>query len=174
MHGELVLTDRYPRVPMDRRVAAFAIDFVLTAIPSLLFGGATVIVFLLLWLGHRVFWVAANQGQSIGRWAVDTKVVNPRFRILPGLVPLLKREAITGVGAVLVLIGCINLSPTNGFLLIAPIPLLVDCGQAFVDRDRRRAFHDRVADTMMTQTQRGASLDIKVKQIIAVLRRRMK
>lgn len=174
MHGELILTDRYPRVPMERRVAAFALDFVVAALPSLLFGSAAIAVFLLVWFANRVVWATVNGGQSLGRWAVDTKVVNPRFHILPGLVTLLKREALTGCEAMLVLIGLINLSPTNGFLLIAPLPLLVDCGQAFVDREGRRAFHDRVAQTMVTQTQRGASLDIKVKQIIAVVRRRMK
>lgn len=175
MNGDLVLSERYPRVPMDRRVAAFAIDFGVTAIPSLLLGGGGYgVIFLILWLGLRVLLVTANQGQSLGRWAMDIKVVNPRFRIIPGVVPLLKREAITGLGCLLILVGLVNLSPTNGFLLVAPIPLLVDCGFAFIDREFRQAFHDRLAQTLITQTRRGYSLDIKVKQIIAVVRQRMK
>lgn len=175
MREEIVLTQRYPRVPMDRRVGAFAIDFAVAGLLSLLLGGGLyVIIFLILWMVLRVFLVTANQGQSLGRWAMDLKVVNPRFRIIPGVVPLLKREAFTGIGCALILVGIANFSPMNGFLLIAPIPLVVDCGFAFTDQEYRQAFHDRVAGTMMTQTRRGYSLDIKLKQIFAEARRRMK
>lgn len=174
MSSNLVLTQRYPKVPADRRVGAFAIDIAVAALPSLLLGNAYVFGFLLLWLVLRVLVVTANGGQSLGRWALDLKVVNPRFRIIPGIVPLLKREAITGVGCALILMGLVNLSPTNGFLLVAPIPLLVDCGFAIVDQDQQQAVHDRVAGTIVTQTRRGYSLDLKLKQLIAELRRRMK
>ncbi|MBF2028092.1 MAG: RDD family protein [Oscillatoriales cyanobacterium C42_A2020_001] len=176
MSGQLVLTQRYPNAPMDRRVGAFAIDVAVTALPSLLLGGGGlyILLFLALWFVSRVLVVTANQGQSLGRWAMDLKVVNPRFRIIPGIVPLMKREAITGIGCVLILIGLVNLSPTNGFLLIAPIPLLVDCSFAFTDSKYRQAFHDRLATTLITQTRRGYSLDLKFKKFIAQARHRMK
>ena len=175
MSGELVVSQRYPRVPMDRRIGAFAIDVAVAAIPSLILGSQLyILVFIVLWVILRVFVVTGNRGQSLGRWAMDIKVVNPRYRIIPGIVPLLKREAITGFGCLLILIGWVNLSPTNGFLLVAPIPLLVDCGFAFTDEDYRQAFHDRIAGTIVTQTRRGYSLDIKLKQIFALARRRMK
>jgi uncharacterized RDD family membrane protein YckC len=160
---------------MDRRVGAFAIDFATAALPSLLMGSTLYIpIFLILWFILRVFIVTQNYGQSLGRWAMDIKVVNPRFRVIPGLADLVKRESLTGVGCLLILIGLANLSPTNGFLLVAPIPLLVDCGFAFTDQDRQQAFHDRIARTIVTQSRRGYSLDIKLRQIFAQAKRRMK
>jgi len=176
MKGQLVLAQRYPNAPMGRRVGAFAIDVAIAALPSLLLGGGGLYIplFLALWVVLRVFVVTANHGQSLGRWAMDLKIVNPRFRIIPDTVPLLKRETITGIGCVLILIGLVNLSPTNGFLLVAPIPLLVDCSFAFTDPEHRQAFHDRVATTLITQTRRGYSLDLKLKYFIAEARRRMK
>jgi uncharacterized RDD family membrane protein YckC len=160
---------------MERRVAAFAIDFGAAALPSLLLGSSLYIpTFIILWAVLRVVWVVQNRGQSFGRWAMDMKVVNPRFRVIPSLVDLSKREAITGFGGLLILIGIATLSPTNGFLLVAPIPLLVDCSFAFTDRNNRQAFHDRVAYTIIVQSSRGYSLDIKIKQIFAEAKRRVK
>jgi len=50
----------------------------------------------------------------------------------------------------------------------------VDCGFAFVDNDFRQAFHDRIASTVVIQTRRGYSLDIKLKKIVAAASRRVK
>lgn len=175
MSGELNPTGRYVRVPMERRVAAFAIDFGVAALPSLLLGSSLYIpTFIILWAVLRVFLVVQNRGQSIGRWAMDMKLVNPRFRVIPSLVDLGKREAMTGFGGLLILIGLATLSPTNGFLLVAPVPLLVDCSFAFTDTNNRQAFHDRVARTIIVQSGRGYSLDIKIKQIFAEAKRRVK
>jgi uncharacterized RDD family membrane protein YckC len=160
---------------MDRRMAAFAIDFGAASLVSLLIGGSLYIpVYLVVWFLLRVLVVARNQGQSLGRWAMDIKVVNPRFRITPGLVDLTKREAIAGLGSLLVLIGLVMLSPTNGWILITPFPLLADCGVAFSDTELRQAFHDRIAGTILTQTRRGYSLDIKIKKLFAQVKHRMK
>lgn len=175
MNSELVVTQRFPRVPMERRVAAFAIDFGVASLLSLLGGrGGYILLFILAWFGLRVIAVAKNQGQSLGRWAMDMKIVDPKYRAIPGLLTLTKREALTGMGSLLALIGLVNLSPTNGFILLAPIPLLVDCGFAFMDTDYRQAYHDRLARTVIVQTRRGYSLDIKVKKLFAQAKRRVK
>ncbi|MGI0488011.1 RDD family protein [Pantanalinema rosaneae CENA516] len=173
--GELVLVPRFPRVPLPRRIAAFAIDVVVIGLLSLLLGQQFYgVLFMLLWLGLRVLVVAKNKGQSLGRWALDMKVINPQYRAIPGLLELTKRETITGLGALLAWIGLVNLSPTNGLLLVLPIPLLVDCSFAFTDAEYRQAFHDRMAQTIVVQTRRGYSLDIKLRRLFAQAGRRMK
>lgn len=175
MSGELVGPRRLPRVPIERRVAAFAVDFGAAALLSAI-GGASLYIplFILVWFGLRVVVVLKNRGQSLGRWAFDMKVVDPNYRSIPTLKELCKREAITGLGALLLLIGLVNVSPTNGWILVTPIPLLADCGVAFADDEYRQAFHDRVARTVVAQTRRGYSLDLKVKKLIAQSRQRVK
>lgn len=166
---------RYVRVPFDRRIAAFAMDFGAVAMLSLFGGGGGyAVLFLLLWLGMRVFAVSMNQGQSLGRWAFDIKVVDPKHHAFPSLTALFKRELLTGVGSTLVVIGLANFSPANPWVLITPIPLLVDCGFAFADDAYRLAFHDQIARTMVVQTRRGYSLDLKIKQWLGQYRQRMK
>lgn len=175
MQGEQVPPRRYPRVPLDRRVAAFAIDFGLASVISLIAGSNLYIpVFILVWFGLRVVVVEQNKGQSLGRWAFDITVIDPYFAAIPGLKELAKREAIAGLGSLLVLMGLVNLSPTNGFILVAPIPLLIDCGFAFLDQEHRQSVHDRVSRTLVVQTRRGYSLDIKLKKLFAQRGQRMK
>ncbi len=160
---------------MSRRVAAFVVDFGAVSLLSSLAGSNLYIfLFLFFWLGLRVVIVQNNRGQSLGRWAFDTRLLDPKYGSTPGLLELFKREVITGVGCLLVLIGLVNLSPTNGFILIAPIPLLVDCGFAFTDLENRQAFHDRLCRTITVQTRRGYSLDIKLKKMFAQGNKRMK
>ncbi len=175
MSDDLGSPQRFPRVPNDRRVAAFAIDFGAASLFSTL-GGASAIIplFILSWYGLRVILVVKNQGQSLGRWALDMKVLDPKYRALPGLVELTKREALTGGGSLLLLLSIVSLSPTNGLILIAPIPLLLDCGLAFLDNDFRQAWHDRIARTVVIQTRRGYSLDIKLKKMFAQVGDRVK
>ncbi len=166
---------RFPRVPHDRRVAAFAIDF---GAASLLgsFGGANAVIplFIIAWYGLRVILVVKNHGQSLGSWALDIKVLDPRLRSVPGLLTLTQREAITGLGSLLIFLGLVNLSPANGFVLVAPLPLLVDYGFALTDNEFRQAWHDRITGTVVVQTRRGYSLDIKVKKIFAQVGNRVK
>ncbi|XGV98422.1 MAG: RDD family protein [Leptolyngbya sp. BL-A-14] len=175
MRSDLGGPRRFPRVPNDRRIAAFAIDFGAASLLSTL-GGANAVIplFVLSWYGLRVILVAKNHGQSLGRWALDMKVLDPQTRSLPGLLELTKRETLTGLGSLLVFLGLVNLNPTNGWILIAPIPLLIDCGLAFLDDEFRQAWHDRIAGTVVIQTRRGYSLDIKVKKIFAQLGDRVK
>jgi uncharacterized RDD family membrane protein YckC len=164
----------YVQVPMDRRVEAFIIDFVATAIISLSAGSAYIVMFLLTWLALRVIVVAVNRGQSLGRWAVNIKVVDPRQRRIPSLVELFQRELITGLAGLLVVMGLANFNPANAWVLFTPIPLLADCSLAFGDPDYRRAFHDRVVGTTMVQTRRGASFDLLLRDLFAEVRRRVK
>lgn len=175
MQGDPTPVRRFPRVPMERRVSAFLIDFGSVALFSAVGGpGLFVPLFLISWIGMRVILVSKNQGQSLGRWAMDIKVIHARYRGIPGLAELFKREALTGIGSLLVMIGLANLNPSTGWVLLTFIPLAIDCSFAFVDPDYQQAFHDRLARTAVSQTRRGYSLDIKVKKLFAQANRRMK
>lgn len=166
---------RIPKVPLERRIGAFAIDFGAASLFSIVGGGALYIPFFIItWYALRVVLVARNRGQSLGRWALDMKVIDPKYRSIPGLLELFKRESITGLGCLLLLIGIANLSPANAWILVTPVPVLADCGFAFADEEYRQAFHDRIARTVVAQTRRGYSLDIKLKKLFADIQDRVK
>jgi uncharacterized RDD family membrane protein YckC len=172
---------RLPKVPIERRAAAFVIDFMAVGVASWLFRGnalgislSQLIVFSLGWVGLRVFLVVRNQGQSLGRWALDMKLVDARFGKTPGLVELSKREGMVGFCALLVVIGFnIGLAHILSFLLLIS-PLAADCGLALSDSLYQQAFHDRWANTRVIATRRGWSLDLRVKKLLAQVSRRMK
>lgn len=157
---------RYPKVPIERRASAFLIDFVAVWLFSSFFAGPLQwLVFLVAWLGLRVILVERNQGQSLGRWALDMKILDARFKRIPGLLPLAKREGIVGFAALLAMIG-LNINFRNALsMLILVSPLLADCGFAFADEQLNQAFHDRVANTMIIPTRRGYSLDLRLKKL---------
>jgi uncharacterized RDD family membrane protein YckC len=165
---------RFPKVPIERRVAAFGIDFVgvwlvSSFVTSILFQS---LVFLVLWLVLRVVLVSSNQGQSLGRWALDIKVLDAKGKI-PGLSTLAKREGILGFCALLAMIG-LSIGLANGISLLLLIsPLAVECGVAFADPEAQQAFHDRIAKTVVIQTRRGFSLDLRLKRLFAQVRQRM-
>jgi uncharacterized RDD family membrane protein YckC len=172
---------RFPKVPIERRAAAFGIDFVAVWLLSSLVRANTpgfqlvqMLVFLLLWLGMRVVLVSSNQGQSLGRWALDMKVLDAKYSKIPGLLMLAKREGILGFCALLAMIG-LSIGMANGMsLLLLTAPLAADCGVAMADNDAQQAFHDRIAKTIVIQSRRGFSLDIRLKKLFAQVRRRMK
>ncbi|PPS40246.1 RDD family protein [Chroococcidiopsis sp. TS-821] len=163
---------RFPRVQMGRRAVAFAIDFLGVWLLSSLLGGrdrfswAQAIVFLLAWYGTRVFVVARNHGQSLGRWALDMKVLDVELGKVPSLQALVLRESIVGLGAMLAAIAFNNFFTSAGNILLL-LPLAIDCGMAFVDNTRSLAGHDRVARTIVASSLRGYSLDIKMKRFLA-------
>lgn len=165
---------RFPKVPIERRAAAFAIDFVgvwlvSSFVTNILFQA---LVFMLLWLGLRVVLVSRNHGQSLGSWALDMKVLDAKGR-MPGLLTLAKREGLLGFCALLAKIG-IGIGLTNGISLLLLIsPLAVDCGVALGDAESQQAFHDRIAKTFIIQTRRGFSLDLRLKKIVAQVRQRV-
>lgn len=172
-------TRRVPKVPFDRRAAAFAVDFLLVFLISWPFTANTVgfsisqlIVFFLAWVGLRVILVIKNQGQSLGRWLLDLKVVDTKFLKTPGLFELSKREGVAGFFALLAMMGLsvvIN-NALSSLLLLSP--LAADCGTAFADTQLRQALHDRLASTIVVPTRRGYSLDLRVKKLLAPLLRR--
>ena len=170
------LDRRYPRVPIKRRVGAFAIEFVGVWLVSSFFGFGSIlqgIVFFIAWFAMRVILVDKNQGQSLGRWAMDIKVIAPRFNKVPDLVTLSKREGILGFAAILAMYG-LQINFQNGLsMLLLFTPLLVDCALAMVDEELNQAFHDRLARTMMIQTKRGFSLDLRIKKIFGQIKRNM-
>ncbi|MGF1587936.1 MAG: RDD family protein [Pleurocapsa sp.] len=168
---------RYPKVPLDRRIGAFAIDFLSIWFISSFFASNLLIqwiVFLPAWLIMRVIIVEKNRGQSLGRWAFDIKVIDPRFNRLPDLLALSKREIILGSAAALAIAG-LQINVRNGLsMLLLLAPLLVDCSLALLDEANNLAFHDRVAGTFMVQTERGFSLDLRLKKIFGQIQRNMR
>lgn len=168
--------NRFPKVPIERRSAAFFIDFVTVWLVSSFVTNIVLqaLVFMLLWLGMRVVLVSSNQGQSLGRWALDMKVMDVKYNKIPGLLTLAKREGILGFCALLAMIG-LRIGLANSIsLLLLTAPLAADCGAAFADADAQQAFHDRIAQTLVIQTRRGFSLDIRLKKVVAQISRRMK
>lgn len=162
----------FPKVKLGRRGAAFLIDYWVVALLSSLGGDPNThgvewgqaLLFLLLWLGMRVILSTSNQGQSLGRWAFDIKVIDLRFGKTPLLQNLLKREAITGIGAALTAVGLSHLTPGHGAGMLLLLPLAIDCTIAKTDPFLRQTFHDRIAHTIVVATRRGFSLDIKMKK----------
>ncbi len=171
---------RFPRVQIWRRGVAFLIDFVSVWLIGSLLGGnrpgsqvAFVVVFILAWLSLRVLLVYRNQGQSLGWWALDMKVLDAQLGRVPGLQVLAKREAVTGFCALLVAIAMGSIV-TNAGAVILMVPLAIDCGIALSDSSGRQAFHDRIARTIVVSTRRGYSLDIKVKRLLDFVSHRVR
>lgn len=159
---------RFPKVPLERRAYAFLIDFVSVWLISSPFGNSEILqllVFIMVWLLLRVILVEKNKGQSLGRWCLDMKVIDGRFKRIPGITDLAKRESIIGVAAAIAMIGFkINFRNSISMLLLIS-PLLVDCGLALADEQFHQAFHDRFAGTLIIQTKRGFSLDLRLRRI---------
>lgn len=157
----------FPKVPMERRAGAFLIDFVTVWLVSSFAGGLQWLVFLVVWFALRVFLVEKNQGQSLGCWAMDLKILDLRYTRIPDLLPLAKREGIVGVAALLAMIG-LNINVRNALsMLLLTLPLLIDCAVAFTDEQFNQAFHDRIAQTVIIPSRRGFSLDIRFRKLLA-------
>ncbi|MEG3849381.1 RDD family protein [Microcoleus sp. herbarium19] len=159
-----------PKVSIARRAGAFCIDGIAVWLPSLLLGAnpiAQTVFFVLLWLIMRVAIVRKNKGQSLGRWALDMKIVDPRLDRTPGVQELCKREALLGICAALAFAGIGGLTSTNAGVVLLMLPLAIDCCVAFTDTARfPQAFHDRIGGTIVVGTRRGYSLDIKVRRLL--------
>lgn len=165
---------RFPKVPIDRRAYAFLLDFVTVWFLSSFFQGLVKdLVFLVVWLILRVIIVEKNQGQSLGNWSFDIKVIDLRFLRVPGLKELTKREAILGFAAMLAMVG-LNINFKNGLsMLIFITPLIIDCGIAIGDEEYNQAFHDRVSNTIVIQTKRGFSLDLRLKKLWKIIKEKI-
>ncbi len=166
---------RIPRVPLWRRSAAWAIDFMCVwVLTSFSRGSLQAVLFLVFWLMCRVLVVTRTQGQSLGRWAFDMRVIGTRFNRTPSLLDLAKRETILGVESVLVMVALTTINPTNGGGILFLLPLAIDFGFAFSDPRELPTLHDRLASTVVVASRRGYSLDLKIKRLLAQANRRMK
>ena len=174
MYPEQGLSRRFPKVPLERRAYAFLIDFLSVWLLSSFAGPALQwLVFIVAWLTLRVIVVEKNKGQSLGHWALDMKVIDARFNKIPGLLELGKREGILGLAALLAMLG-LNINFRNAISMILLIsPLLADCGMALADEERNQAFHDRQAGTVVIQTRRGFSLDLRLKKWVSELKHKL-
>lgn len=176
MYSDKPVKRRYPRVPIDRRAYAFLIDFVTVWLISSITNNPflKLLTFMIAWFGLRVILVEKNKGQSLGRWVLDMKVINARSKKLPGLISLSKREGILGGAAYLSMIG-LNLTFINAMsTLLLICPLLADALLAVTNEEYNQAFHDRIGETIVIQTRRGFSLDLRLKKILAEVKRNMR
>lgn len=182
MRSELMRTGQLPRVQLWRRGIAFAIDFVGVWLISLFISGNSLVggllrslLFIFAWLILRVVVVYRNQGQSLGRWILDMKVVDADLGRVSGLQALLKREIFLAISALFFATGLSSVRLVReGWILLLSIPLLLDFGLAVSDSLRRQALHDRLARTLVVQTRRGYSLDLKIKNLVAQVGQRVK
>ena len=165
---------RFPKVPVDRRAYAFLLDFVTVLFLSSFFKGLVKdLVFLVIWLILRVIVVEKNKGQSLGSWSFDIKVIDLRFLRVPGLKELTRREAILGFAAMLAMVG-LNINFKNGLsMLIFITPLIIDCGLAIGDEEYNQAFHDKISNTIVIQTKRGFSLDLRLKKLWKIIKEKI-
>lgn len=181
---ERVPQKHYPKADIGRRGMALGLDFLAVWLVSSLLGGSDIgiqfveiLVFVILWLVLRVLLVYNNQGQSLGRWAFDLKVLSVEDGQVMGRIPdlpsLLKREALIGLGALLVSIALSNIR-ANPTAILLILPLAIDCGTALYDAQMRQALHDRYCGTFIVSSRRGYSLDLKVKRLVENMRRNVR
>ena len=174
----------YPKGDLTRRGMALAMDFFGAWLLSSIVRSneigiqfAQIFVFIFAWLIFRVVVVYNNQGQSLGRWAFDLKileVVNGEIvNRIPQFQTLLLREGIICFSSLLlsIFLGNIILNPAAVVLLL---PLIIDGGAALSDTQMRQAFHDRFFRTVIVSSQRGYSLDIKIKRLVEKFQRNVR
>jgi len=166
MYSEESLIRRRPKAPVERRAYAFLMDFILVWLFSSLSTNIFIelLIFAVLWLIFRVLIVDRNKGQSLGKWAFDLKIVEQNSNRLPSLLTLTKREGIICLVSFLAMIGLkINFKNFLSMLLLC-VPLMIDGFTALTDDEYNRTFHDRLTDTVIVQTKRGFSLDLRLKK----------
>ncbi len=138
---------------------------------------AQIFVFVFAWIIFRVIIVYNNQGQSLGRWAFDLKLLEVANGEIVNRIPqfqtLLLREGVICFSSLLlsIFLGNIILNPAAVVLLL---PLIIDGGAALSDTQMRQAFHDRFFRTIIVSSHRGYSLDIKIKRLVAKIQRNMR
>ena len=167
-----------PKAPLSRRVAAFSIDAGLVWFLSAIISNnwfTFILFFMMLWIVTRVLVAHKNQGQSIGHFALDMKVLDTRYQRTPGILELSKREGILAFAGSLAMLGAANLTSGNAAVLLLIMPLFLDFTVAIVDIERyQQAFHDRVSQTIVVGTMRGYSLDIKLRWLVDEAKRYMR
>jgi uncharacterized RDD family membrane protein YckC len=153
---------------MWRRGAALVLDIlVANGLSALVLSNdlAKLLLFLLFWLCLRIVFVVKNQGQSLGRWLLNIRVIDTRFNKTPGILELSKREGLLGIIVVLTLIGIRHLWSGNAGILLWTVPFVLDSGITLFDTKRHpQTIHDRVSHTIVIGCNRGYSLDVKLQK----------
>lgn len=170
------LPRRYPRVPIQRRIYAFLLDFVTAWFVSALVGVALLqfVVFVIAWWGLRVFAVSRFKGQSLGRWAFDIQIIDGRRGQLPDVEILTKREGAISIIAFLGLVGLQYGFPNFLTIAILGAPLIADLVVAIGDEENQQAVHDRFFQTVIVPSRRGYSLDLRIRRWVDFILDRMR
>ena len=87
------------------------------------------------------------------------------------MLSLTKREGIIAIVSFSLMISLkINFQDFLLMILFA-IPLILDGLTIFSDDQYNQAFHDRISGTIITQTKRGFSLDLRLKKLFRETRK---
>ncbi len=169
---------RPPAIPVWRRGAALCLDGIAAWLASALFGIKNPVIsgfiFLMVWLVLRVVVPQQRQGQSLGRWAFDLRLISLKFQRTPDLLALTKRETIVGIETWLALIGLgRGILPSESFYILLMLPLVIDATFVIADPERLQMLHDRITNTLVVY-RRGFSLDLKFLRLVAEIRNRVK
>jgi len=174
----------YQKGDITRRGMALALDFLTVWFLSSIVRNnqigvqfTQIFVFIFAWLIFRVVIVYNNQGQSLGRWAFDLKVlevVNGEIvNRIPQFQTLLLREGIICFSSLLLSIFLANII-LNPAAIVLLLPLIIDGGAALSDTQMRQSFHDRFFRTIIVSSQRGYSLDLKIKRLVEKFQRNVR
>ncbi|MEN9203680.1 MAG: RDD family protein [Thermostichus sp. DG_1_6_bins_120] len=154
--------------PWGKRIGAFALDFgvglgvsyVAQGLASL-FGANTAavdmtgyIAFFATWLVNRGYFQSRPEGQSLGKWLLNLKTLDPETEASPHLIRSMARE------------GVLSLFVLTEALLV---PLAADALFAVFDKEKRQTIHDRAGRTLVVESERGYHLDEKAKQFLQEL-----
>ncbi|MFS8860587.1 RDD family protein [Synechococcus sp. B60.1] len=151
--------------PWGKRIGAFALDFGLGLGVSYLAQGLASLVgadagavdmtgyiaFFATWLVNRGYFQSRPAGQSLGKWLLNLKTLDPETEAPPHLVRSLARE------------GVLSLFVLTEALLV---PLAADGLFAFFDKEKRQSIHDRAGRTLVVESEQGYHLDKKALRLL--------
>ncbi|MCF2971067.1 RDD family protein [Synechococcus sp. Nb3U1] len=148
-----------------KRIGAFALDFgvglgasYLAQGLASLFGanaGAVdmtgYVAFFAVWLVNRGYFQSRPEGQSLGKWLLNIKTLDPETETSPHLIRSLARESVLSL-----------------FLLTEAllVPLAADGLFAAFDKEKRQTIHDRAGRTLVVEAEQGYHLDEKAMQFL--------
>ncbi|MGF1489812.1 MAG: RDD family protein [Prochloraceae cyanobacterium] len=166
----------YPKVPIKRRAGAFLIDLLVVWFLSAIVGNGFLqfLLFMGFWWVLRVVVTDKNQGQSLGNWCLDIKVIDLRYARVPDLLTLSKREGIAGFAAYLATCGLSLIFNNAISTVILILPLLANFLVAVGDNEYSQAFHERVTETISIPCDRGFSLDLRLLDLLDEIKDKMR
>ncbi|GAB4214416.1 MAG: hypothetical protein OHK0012_12440 [Synechococcales cyanobacterium] len=143
----------------QKRLGAFALDlgaglgvaYVAQGLASLVGAGAGAVdmvgyaTFFTAWMVNRGYFQSRPEGQSLGKWLMSIKVVDPETEQSPHVLRSVAREGVTSI-----------------FLLTEAllVPLAADGLFAAFDKEKRQSIHDRAGRTQVVEAE-GFDLDDK-------------